>query len=76
MSTEAALIRIERKVDALAKPKPFWVSAAVIITATGWDRNEMTRQRKANDKFWKVSDRGGYLYDINAIPEILLKKDQ
>lgn len=71
---DQVLIRIERKLDALAKPKPFWVSANEIMEATGWDAYRLSVQRQANDKFWKVSPGGGYLYDFNLVPKELLKK--
>lgn len=74
MDTETILVRLERKVDALAKPKPFWVSADVVMEKTGWDKNMMFSQRKSNPDFYKIKKGGGFLYNINAIPETLLIK--
>lgn len=71
---DLTLIRIERKIDALAKPKPFWVSASEIMEVTGWSTYQLEVKRKANEKFWKVSPGGGYFYDINLIPDSLKKQ--
>lgn len=74
MPSDLILTRIERKLDALAKPKKFWVSPSKLQEVTGWDNNEMRRQRKANPDLFRVTSGGGYEYNINMVPDILIKK--
>lgn len=80
MSIEKILARIEQKIDALPKPKPYWVNAEMIIKKTGWTKEEMRRQRINNPAFWtwKGNNRGkkkrSYIYDINLVPGILINK--
>lgn len=60
--------------ETLDKKKPFWVNAEMVIKKTGWSKEEMRRQRNNNPDLWKQKKTGGYLYDINKIPESLLLK--
>lgn len=76
MSIEAILVRIERKLDALAKPKAFWVNAKTIMKLTDLNSNGMNALRKNNPDWYKINKGGGYLYDVNKVPKILLKSTQ
>lgn len=60
--------------ETLDKKKPYWVSGKAVVKKTGWTKEEMRTQRKNNPDLWTVNKKGGYLYDINKIPEALLIK--
>jgi len=75
MSIETDILRtIEKKIDAIAKPKPFWVTADVIMEATGLDKNGMSRLRKINPGWYKITKGGGYVYNLNSMPQSMIKQ--
>jgi predicted chitinase len=56
------------------RQKPFWVSAETIMQLTGWDKYAMNRMRNANPDFYKLTKKGGYLYDASRVPPIFIKE--
>jgi len=72
MSLEQTIVDINRKLDKMAKPAPFWVNAETVMKMTGLDSNGMNALRKNNPDWYKVSKSGGYLYNLHCIPEVMI----
>lgn len=68
------LSQMERKIDALAKPKPSWVKASTILELTRWNAVQL-RAARINDtiKYKELSGRI-FLYDLNSLHPYLIKK--
>lgn len=54
--------------------KPYWVDAKTLKGLTGWSDTQMFWQRKKNPEIWKENGKRGYIYDLNKIPQVLLKE--
>lgn len=68
------LRRIETLLNLMRKPKPSWVPAATIIELTGWSSSQMATARKNDTLTYKITKTGGYLYDLNSVHPLLVKK--
>lgn len=67
------ILDINRKLEKLSKPEPIWVNAEMIKGLTGLNDEGMRRLRKDNPSLWKLKKTGGYLYNISAIPQAMIK---
>lgn len=69
---------INKKLNALAagQRKETWVSPVFVKDITGWDYRRLDQARKQNIIEYKESDKGGYLYKLESIPEIFIKQKQ
>lgn len=67
---------INKKLNALAaqQRKDTWVTAHWITDLTGWDNEKMRQARDSKIIEFKRSQTGGYLYKLESIPEIFIKK--
>jgi hypothetical protein len=54
--------------------KTFWVTAKVVMSVTGLNKVDMIMLRRNNPSWWKLNAAGGYLYDLNQIPQSMLKQ--
>lgn len=54
--------------------KPFWLTAAEIKKITGLSNEQMRVIRENNPDIWKQVSPKAYRYNVNLIPQILLKK--
>lgn len=53
--------------------KPFLVSAKTLSELTGMKNKDIRRLRKNNPEVCEVSKGGGWLYNVNAIPQVMKK---
>lgn len=53
------------------KPKATWITAFDLRKITGWDNNKMSKARRLDWVKYKKSDTGGYLYQLESIPQQL-----
>lgn len=67
--------RLHREIKALkaAQEKATWVSANWILDATGWSKRRLQTAREQKIVETK-KNRSGYLYKLESIPEIFIKK--
>lgn len=67
---------INKKLNMLAaqQRKETWASHAWVTKLTGWNFRDLEQARKNNIIEHKKSESGGYLYKLESIPEIFLKK--
>jgi hypothetical protein len=70
------LERINKKLNALAagQRKETWVGPGWVTDITGWNYEKMRQAREGKIIEFKRSDGGGYLYKLESIPEIFIKK--
>lgn len=78
--TKEQFERLHKKLNALAtkilseEQKETWVGPGWITDLTGWDYEKMRQARDSKIIEFKRSKGGGYLYKLESIPEIFLKK--
>jgi hypothetical protein len=54
--------------------KPFWITATELKKITGFNHDQMRAIRANNPDLWKQKSKKSFLYNANAIPEVLRKK--
>jgi hypothetical protein len=57
-----------------ANKKEHWVGVSWITDLTGWNSNKMDLARKQGLIEFKRSDTGGYLYKLESLPDVFIKK--
>lgn len=69
---------INKKLNALAANKRdqpvHWIGPGWVTDLTGWDAEKLRQARDNNLVEFKRSKGGGYLYKLESIPEIFIKK--
>lgn len=67
---------INKKLNALAagQRKETWVSPKWITDLTQWSREDLRQARKQGIIEYKESPGGGWLYKLESIPEVFIKK--
>jgi hypothetical protein len=57
-----------------AAQKSHWVKISWVKKVTGWNKSEMHRARVEGLISWKHTEEDGFLYDINSIHPLFIKK--
>jgi hypothetical protein len=70
--------RLHRELKALTamQKKETWVPYSWVIDVTGWTNNRLQQAREQGIIASKKSDKGGYLYKLESIPEQFIIKKQ
>lgn len=69
--------RLNKKLNQMvASKKETWVPVGWITDLTGWDNEKMRQARENNIIEFRRSDTGGWLYKLESLPEIFIKRKQ
>lgn len=75
---KAEFERLNKKLNALVAQKRdqpcHWIGPGWVSDLTGWDAEKMRQARDSNLVEFKRSNGGGYLYKLESIPEVFIKK--
>ncbi len=68
--------RLHREIKSLKETqvKSTWVSPSWVTDLTGWNKEKLRMARQQGIVKYKESEGGGYLYQLESIPEHFIKK--
>lgn len=55
-------------------PKGLWGKASDVYRLTGWSYNDMRKARNLNQIEWQKHKTLGFIYNLNTIPQQLVKQ--